>query len=481
MLAWPGSATIRTMKRSELFFSFLLLPIDIAAILCSFVLAYDLRVKVDLIPANTNVLLTDYLWSGIYLLPVWILFFALASLYKIDRHRNYPSLLYKIFISSSAAILLLIVFIFLNKVSFFSRLILVYTWGLSIVLVFIGRLILDEIRAFLFRYDIGVRRVLCIGTNEVTQKIIAESNRVVSLGMKVIGVINGQHPSNQDFKMLGQIDDLKKILKTHHVDEVILTDMSIPESKISEMILTCSDNNVVFKFIPNIFFMITSHISSKQLAGLPMMEVRGTPLEGWGRIAKRVVDIFVSTLALIISSPFSILAILAIKSTSPGPIIYAHDRIGRDGRKFRLYKFRSMYDKAEEKEKRYWTEAKDTRVTPVGRFIRKTNIDEIPQFVNILFGNMSLVGPRPEQPAFVEKFQKEIPEYYRRHRVKSGLTGWAQVNGLKGDTSIKERVRYDIFYIENWSLWFDLKILLKTIGLIIKEMFGGKYEYRNNS
>lgn len=470
------------MKRSELFFSFLHLPVDAAAIFFSFLLAYQLRVKTDIIPANTNVMLKDYLWSGVYLLPVWLVFFALAGLYNVGRQRNLPNKLYKIFISSSAAILLLIVYIFLGKVSFFSRLILVYTWALSISLVFIGRVVIDQIRTQLFRYDIGVRRTICIGANEVTQKIIAVSNQRISLGMKVIGVLNGQTNHEDGLKIIGETKDLEKIIKSRQVDEVILTDMSIPESQINQLVLICADNNVDFKFIPNTFFLITSHVDIKELVGMPMMEIRSTPLDGWGRIVKRIFDVVVAVIGLILSSPLSLVAIIGTKLTSQGPIIYSHQRVGRDGKIFYLYKFRSMYfDKCDFSNGKHWTKEGDPRITSWGKVLRKTNIDEIPQFLNVLKGDMSFVGPRPEQPAFVEKFQKEIPEYFRRHRVKSGLTGWAQANGLKGDTSIQERVRYDIFYIENWSMWFDLKIIIKTVILLIKEMFGGKYEYRHNT
>ena len=177
-----------------------------------------------------------------------------------------------------------------------------------------------------------------------------------------------------------------------------------------------------------------------------------------------------------------LLTAIGIKLTSKGPIIYRQKRVGRDGKIFEFYKFRSMYIEACDTTLRgsKWTTAKDekTRVTPLGRFIRKTNLDELPQFWNVLIGNMSFVGPRPELPKFVDRFQKEIPDYFRRHRLKSGITGWAQVNGLKGDTSIKERVRFDIFYIENWSFWFDIKIIIKTVYMIISETLRGKYEYR---
>jgi len=214
---------------------------------------------------------------------------------------------------------------------------------------------------------------------------------------------------------------------------------------------------------------------------MPVLELRTIALDGWGRIIKRIADLFFSFVALVVLSPLFLIIAIIQKLTSAGPVIYGHERVGKDGKLFKLYKFRSMYDKAEEKEKRFWTEKNDSRITPFGNFLRKTNMDELPQFWNILIGNMSIVGPRPEQPKFVEKFNKEIPGYFKRHRIKSGLTGWAQVNGLKGDTSISERVRYDTFYIENWSLWFDLKIIIKTGGLVLHEIFIGKYEYSARS
>ena len=215
------------------------------------------------------------------------------------------------------------------------------------------------------------------------------------------------------------------------------------------------------------------------------MELKTIALDGWGRIAKRFFDIVFSIVCLIISSPFMLLVAIGTKLTSPGPIIYKQKRVGRDGKSFNFYKFRSMFaDKCDTTERgSKWTTASDdqTRITPFGKFIRKTNLDELPQLWNVFIGNMSFVGPRPELPKFVDEFQKEIPEYFRRHRVKSGITGWAQVNGLKGDTSIPERVQFDIYYIENWSFWFDIKIAIKTVLLIIAEAFGGKYEYRDRS
>jgi exopolysaccharide biosynthesis polyprenyl glycosylphosphotransferase len=306
------------------------------------------------------------------------------------------------------------------------------------------------------------------------------------LGYKVCGILDQDGtPSHYGLKVLGSFNELEHAVKEHMIDEVILTDVYLEKSKVLEMIEISMDHNAVFKYVPDVFTLVTSNVTSGLIGSMPVMAVQSTPLEGWGRIVKRIIDITFSLLALIITLPFTIAIVLAIKLTSKGPIIYKHQRVGRDGKVFDFYKFRSMYtEKCDYKEGgSEWSKQDDekTRITPIGRILRKTSLDEIPQFVNSLKGDMSFVGPRPEQPKFVEQFSSEIPEYFKRHRVKSGITGWAQVNGLKGDTSIKERVKYDIYYIENWSLWLDLIIILKTISLVLNEAFAGKAEYRKKN
>jgi exopolysaccharide biosynthesis polyprenyl glycosylphosphotransferase len=475
------------MKRSELLFSFLLLPVDAAMIIASFVLSYYLRIKGDILPVNSDITFGQYLWYVVYALPFWLLVYALSGLYKISRERNYFNDLYKIFVSNSVVILIFIVVIFFGRAFFFSRLILILILAISVLVVFLGRIIVGEIQRYLYRYGYGVHKVIVVGDSQIASRLIHEILNQKRLGLKFSGFISDTARKGQsnEFQFLGSIDSLKDIVKKVEPDEIILTDISINRKKIINIIQICSDANISFKFISDVFSMVTTSASTNTLAGLPIMELKTIALDGWGRIVKRLFDIIFSAVLLITLSPLFLIVAILVKISSSGPVIFKQKRVGRDGKVFNFYKFRSMYaNKCDFSEKgRKWTTAEDerNRITPIGRILRKSNLDEIPQFYNVFKGDMSFVGPRPELPTFVDKFQKNIPEYYRRHRVKSGLTGWAVVNGLKGDTSIEERVRYDIFYIENWSFWFDIKIIIKTVFLVIREIFGGKYEYRNNS
>ncbi|MCL5410479.1 MAG: undecaprenyl-phosphate glucose phosphotransferase [Patescibacteria group bacterium] len=474
------------MKRSELFFAFILVPVDIAMIIISFVIAYYVRADMEAISSFWNIGLKEYLRYSIYLIPAWIALFALHGLYNIRAARGFWAEIFKIFNASSIAILFLIVGIFLSKSLFFSRLILVFTWIISIIMISLGRFIVQLIQKYLLQFGVGRRKILLIGDNSTSVNIMDFISSHQNSGYKVCGVLSSDsEQSKHGLKVIGKIGELKDKIYCYEIDEIILTDIAVSKSKIIEIIQICSDYNVIFKYIPDTFSLMTFNVSSGLLGSMPVMELKPIPLDGWGRIIKRIIDFSFALFWIIVLSPVFVLIMLLQLITSRGPIFFSHDRIGRDGKKFSCHKFRSMYiDKCDfTKGGSKWTTQKDelVRITPLGRILRKTNLDELPQLWNIFVGEMSFVGPRPEQPKLVKRFENEIPEYFRRRRVKAGLTGWAQVNGLKGDTSIKERVRYDLFYIENWSLWFDIKILFKTLALVVYETFSGKYEYRSRS
>lgn len=469
------------MKRSELFFGFAKLPLDIAMIILAFVLAYYVRIDLEVVPALSDIGLKNYLSYSLYLIPFWILLFALNGLYSLRSNTGFRQNFYKILNASSTAMLALVVGIFFSRSLFFSRLILGFSWIFSIITISLGRIVLSQIHSALFKYGIGLHNVILIGNNSASENVFKYYTEKPKLGFRVCGVLDEEKVHNSDLKILGKIEDFENIIKSYQIDEVILTDTRLPKSKILELIEISTDHNISFKYVPDILAILTSNVTTGLIGSMPVMELHPTPLDGWSRIGKRILDILFSLFAIILFSPIYLLVSLGVKLTSRGPLIYKHKRVGRDGKVFNFYKFRSMYaEKCDYEEGgSQWSTRKDetARVTPFGKFLRKTSLDEIPQFVNVIKGDMSFVGPRPEQPKFVEQFQKEIPEYFKRHRVRSGITGWAQVNGLKGDTSIRDRVRYDIYYIENWSIWFDLLIILKTIRLIIKEAFGDKVEY----
>ncbi|MEK7096531.1 MAG: undecaprenyl-phosphate glucose phosphotransferase [Patescibacteria group bacterium] len=472
------------MKRSELILGFAKVPVDIAMILAAFALAYFLRVDIGVVPAFSDVGLMSYLWYSFYLIPVWMLLLALNGLYNFKRNFILRQDLYHILNASSTAMLFLIVGIFFSRTFFFSRLILAFTWVLSIITLLAGRLLLNKIETIFYQYGIGIHRVLLIGKNESALKINSYYASKQKLGYRVLGTLTTDGEGNGNgIPVLGPVSNLSTIIKSKNIDEIILTETKLSKEKILEIIQIATDQSITFRYVPDILAILTSNVTTGLIGSMPVMELHSIPLDGWGRIVKRILDIILSSFAVIVAFPIMFLVAIGIKSTSRGPLIYRHLRVGRDGKEFYFFKFRSMYQEKCDYKKggSKWTTECDNsrRVTPFGKFIRKTSLDELPQFFNVLKGDMSFVGPRPEQPKFVQKFEKDIPEYSKRHRVRSGITGWAQVNGLKGDTSIRERVRYDIYYIENWSIWFDLYIILKTVKLIIKEALFGKVEYKN--
>lgn len=477
-------AIIRVMKRLELFFTFILLPLDSAMILLSFTMAYFLRSRIETTPLSPEYGLSAYLVYALITLPIWLLLLLFNGLYSEKKFIGLLLEFYKIFIASTTAAMFLIVIIFLSKSLFFSRLILGFTLAFGILFLFIGRMILKSLRYYLLSKGIGLRNVAVVGDNETARVVFSEMDHKYSSGYKLIGLISEESQSESGMKVIGTLDNLPLLIRKYKIDDLVLTDITISKRKMVEIMRICADNKMSFKYVPDVYSMMSSSFRPGLLGSIPIMESNTIPLDGWGRIMKRIADLFFSIIFLIILSPVFIVIALLIKISSKGPVLYSHDRIGRDEKKFKFYKFRSMYyEKCDWKERGVWTTENDdkTRVTPFGKIIRKSNLDELPQLFNILKGDMSFVGPRPELPKLVEKFEEQIPEYFRRHRVKAGLTGWAQVNGFKGDTSVKDRVNYDIYYIENWSFWFDFKIVIKTIWLVFYEALHGKYEYRSRS
>jgi exopolysaccharide biosynthesis polyprenyl glycosylphosphotransferase len=312
---------------------------------------------------------------------------------------------------------------------------------------------------------VAADRVLIVGTGEVGQIILHKIRNSPRLGYEVVGFIDGAPAQKavMDVPILGDVDDIPSIIDAYEIDEVIIGLPEASHQEILTVISRCEREKVSIKVFPDVFQIMASEVSIGELGGLPLLTIRDIALRGWKLTLKRAVDLIGSAVGLVVLSPLMMLVSLLVKLDSPGPVFYAQERMGLDARPFWMLKFRSMWEDAEAKTGPVWATKDDPRRTKIGAFIRRFSIDELPQFINVLLGEMSLVGPRPERPVFVEQFRRSIPRYMDRHREKAGLTGWAQVNGLRGDTSIAERTKYDLWYTENWSLLLDFKIILRTL------------------
>ena len=311
------------------------------------------------------------------------------------------------------------------------------------------------------------KHILLIGFSDAAKGFIDRVQQNPSWGYHIYGILDDDRETGSDYhgvQVIGELSQLRGILAKNQLDEIAVT---LPLDKyeyLKPIVNICEKSGVHTKFIPDYQNIIPTRPYTEDLEGLPVINIRHVPLaEPLPALEKRVMDIAGALVALILFSPIMLTVAIIVKATSKGPVIYAQERVGLHNRPFKMYKFRSMYVQKPEEEKLGWTTKGDPRVTPIGHFIRHTNIDEMPQFINILKGDMSLVGPRPERPQFVEKFKEEIPRYMIKHQVRPGLTGWAQVNGYRGDTSIAKRIEYDLYYIENWTLGLDVKILFMTL------------------
>ena len=427
-------------------------------IIAAFIAAYFLRTSFEFIPVVYVDPLRVYFKFILVTLPIWFIVFVFAGLYTTRDERRLEEF-GKIVVATSAAVAVVMAWIFLTRTMFFSRLIIIYVWFIAIFFVTFGRALIESIKHLLYRWGVGVHRVIVLAGNSSSQFVISEIKKNRSLGYRLVKIIDE-----------AGVNKLDKIFERNPVDEIIIADTHLPQTKISEVLEFCRGKQIGFKMTPDIFLVRSSHVDIQTLAGVPIMEFKRTPLDGWGRIIKRLCDIFGSIILIILTSPLMILSAILIKLTSKGPVLFRQERVGLS-RNFAFYKFRSMRVNAEKEHQKYIQKygnmfklEHDPRVTPLGRILRKTSIDELPQFFNVLRGDMSLIGPRPPMPEEVEKYTKN---QRRRLGVKPGITGMWQVSG-RSEVSFDEWVRLDAYYIENWSLWMDFQIFLKTIWVIIK-------------
>ena len=355
-----------------------------------------------------------------------------------------------------------------------TRLLIVIYWGLMILHVGGGRLLIHSFQRRLLEVGVGRRNAVIIGMNERAFELFEMVSQHRGLGYDVIGFVPTEKHGNSTITppvpILGSITELPSILDSYSVEDVLIALDSSEHDKLLEIIGSCNGHDVSMKIMPDMYDIISGQARTNQIYGFPLIEVMPELMPPWEHAVKRALDFTVALVVVVIGFPLWVLVAIAIKFDSKGPIFYKQDRVGRDGKVFKMVKFRSMDELAEAESGPVWANKRDPRITRVGKWLRKLRLDEIPQLLNILEGDMSLVGPRPERPFFVEKFTREVPLYNRRLKVRPGLTGWAQVKHKYDETidDVKKKVQYDLFYIENMSLRMDFKIILRTIAVVLR-------------
>lgn len=465
-------------SKTEIVLPLLTILLDMAAIFSAYLISYYVRFftfYANLFPIEKGLPeLKGYIYFALFTMPVWVLTFHNFKMYKPRRNVFIGDEFIQIVKCVSISILLSIGIIFFFREYPYSRLVFVLLWLITLVLITIERYILLKVEKTFYNKNLGLKNVAVVGTNEMADKLYSTFRKDKFTGFDVLGYFSLSTPDKEFQKNKTYIGDYTSIpskIKELEIQKLLIALSPEENEYLYKIIKLCEGINVEFMLVPDFNEVITSRLKISEIDGIPFMIIKSFPLNVWDRAVKRMFDIFASLFILTGISPFFILFSLLVKMTSKGPLFYKQERVSLDGRKFNMLKFRSMKIDAEADGKPRFASKDDNRYTPVGLFIRKYSFDELPQFLNVLKGDMSIVGPRPEREYFVNIMKESVSKYLERHRVKCGITGWAQVNGLRGsETSMQARIDYDIYYIENWSLVFDIKIILKTI----KEMFFSK-------
>jgi Undecaprenyl-phosphate glucose phosphotransferase len=445
--------------------------------LSAFVIAYTIRFHTGLIPITKGI---PPLRQYVNLLPFIAILvplgFHLQSLYRLRRGRSRVDDFFAVFVGSILAVLMGVgatlyvqTYISPNDRGAYevSQAVWALFLALNVTLTYSLRQLMREVFERRWRSGIGLRRVLIAGSGELGRLVADKIIEHRELGYQIVGFVDdratGDRLGYRGLPLLGTIDHTADIAARESVDHLYVALPPEQHVRMIELLDITSRECIDVKVVPDILQVIALRARLEDLDGVPVININEPSLQGVNALVKRAIDIMISSAALLVLAvPIALIAAL-VRLTSRGPAFFRQERMGLDGKSFSIVKFRSMHDEAEKNTGPVWTQRNDPRVTALGKFLRRSNLDELPQLWNVLRGDMSIVGPRPERPHFVAQFKHRIPQYMLRHKVKSGLTGWAQVNGWRGNTAIDKRIEYDLYYIENWSVRLDLKIMWLTI------------------
>ncbi|ACM59224.1 Undecaprenyl-phosphate glucose phosphotransferase [Caldicellulosiruptor bescii] len=437
---------------------------DVIGVFLAFFIAWFIKFESNLFPKVGHLDVENYLLILAIFLPSYFLLAFISRVYQPATKKSALKVTLNLFRANIISLAVVVIIFYIIKQVDYSRIFLALFILMNFALSLINRYILKLLLISNKNRFIQQENILIIGESDLSKNLIHKIQSSPYVEYNMIGIIDDYSKS-----ALAKISELENVIKMHHVDEIIIALRLEEYKKLPSIINICEKYGIRTYIIPDYLRYIPSKAQIEEFEGIPLINIRYSPLDEWtNRFIKRSFDIVVSLIGLILCFPLFIIIAILIKLTSKGPILFTQERVGYNRRVFKMHKFRTMYVQDPDEEKIRWTTKDDPRRTPIGKILRRLSLDELPQLWDVLVGNMSLVGPRPERPYFVEKFKEEIPKYMIKHRVRPGITGWAQIHGLRGDTSIEERIKYDIWYIENWSFWLDIKIILATI-------FGGKF------
>jgi len=456
------------LKKHSDFFLSIFFVFELFLLSFAWILSYYVRFHLKLfIPPPNPVPFSTYLWYLIPLLIIWAVSSKIFQLYQPRRISLGDHEIADIIKAVTTTLIITVCFIYATRRFEFSRLAYLYFWIGAISVLSIERRALRSILRDFRKRGYNLRFSLVIGSGGMVEKLLHSISNHPELGVLVNGIlvlrreeING---SISGIPIIGVIEDLEDIIDQTRWDIVFIALPFEAHHHLGEVLKTLMGRMLDIKIIPDVYEYIALKGGMDRIDDIPLVGLQTSPLFGWNRVAKRAFDLTVATLALAIFSPIFMFITFLIKMTSRGTIFYVQERLGIDGRPFNMYKFRSMKMDAEKNLGPVWAKEGDSRRTRIGAFLRRFNLDELPQLFNVLKGEMSIVGPRPERPLLVEKFGNQVHQYMLRHRIKAGMTGWAQINGFRGNTSLEKRIEHDIFYIRNWSIWFDFKIIIMTL------------------
>ena len=471
------------IKDNQQHFNRLQVVMDAVVVIVSYAFAWWLKFSSGFVDKEIGVLSFEfYMRALILIVPLYILLYYAFNLYTPKRVQGRRLEFSNIVLANTVGLLILMAGFFLalsysEQLKNFSRSMFIYFFMINIILEEIERLMIRAFLRSIRKNGYNQKHILLVGYSKAAEQYIDRIKQNPQWGYNIRGILDdyiARGTMYKGVKVIGSVGNLSYILPENKLDEIAIT-LGLEEYyKLEKIVAECEKSGVHTKFIPDYGNIIPTRPYTEDLLGLPVINIRYVPLSNtFNDLIKRLTDIIGSIICIIIFSPIMLTSAVLVKMTSKGPLIFKQERVGLHNKPFQMYKFRTMYVQTEEEEKKGWTQPPAPRAPRAGRFLRPPSLDEFPQLFNVLKGDMSLVGPRPERPQYVEKFREEIPRYMIKHQVRPGMTGWAQVNGYRGDTSIRKRIEHDLYYIENWTLGLDIKILFLTVfkGFINKNAY----------